>query len=788
MAKPPQHVQQKRLLKSFVLNFTQLSMICGPALLLMTAPSVVDARTMETKRLPRSYTDPSVPLGPPPPLPLSTSIDTESASSPARRFDYCAMAADEANANSGIVPYKAARGCYEMFEFDPLIRDQTVQSVRANLESFYVFYDIAKSPPYMENSDLKPVDLSASLIALGNTTFRDDYSFHAALSAQISQLQDPHTTYKSMCYQQFLFIQPMSTYGVYEDGRNQVKVATILNKLDPRLTTSLVDCEVTHIDGQPAFDVVSKFASTKSYSKDRGVRLNKAFSYLAHDRTGSAYDRYALGTFAQRTKVPSNATIEYKVDCSSKSSKSTTTPTTSKETPPLQTTLVLSWSALDATMLPYDDTLSYRQQFCSQNSIQTVKKFVLDSASADDFGVGKSEFHNGRKKSKELYRGSYASFHLLSDGVTAVFRLGTESPNKQENYKAGFYKNIDNGFAAMEAAGAKKLIIDLQNNSGGIICWGRYVLQTLFPSTVDSPYIYSLRASSLAQALAKATFTYDQDVTSPYEGLVDPTTGEEVSDDSWMSPGDKLQGREGSFSKKVTDRFCGAVDDIKGAADEALFEPEDILILTNGYCGSTCAVLALQLHERYGVRTVAVGGHHGQSMAFTSFPGGAVQANNTLWVQRIQKVFKTLPLHHRTSELESLVPKSLPANGQLAFTFRQVMSVSDESQVSEYMRIPSEFRMDYTSARFRMPSVLWEDVREEVWGVTRSSESTDDETEEEDSTIPEDMVEEGEEPTGEDQGEGEVLGDEEGEELERAAEEADREDLEWLQRFESQSK
>ncbi|KAG0378435.1 hypothetical protein BGX24_003836 [Mortierella sp. AD032] len=646
---------------------------------------------METKRLPRSYTDPSVPLGPPPPLPLSTSIDTESASSPARRFDYCAMAADEANANSGIVPYKAARGCYEMFEFDPLIRDQTIQSVRANLESFYVFYDIAKSPPYMENSDLKPVDLSASLIALGNTTFRDDYSFHAALSAQISQLQDPHTTYKSMCYQQFLFIQPMSTYGVYEDGRNQVKVATILNKLDPRLTTSLVDCEVTHIDGQPAFDVVSKFASTKSYSKDRGVRLNKAFSYLAHDRTGSAYDRYALGTFAQRTKVPSNATIEYKVDCSSKHSKSTATPTTSKEAPPLQTTLVLSWSALDATMLPYDDTLSYRQQFCSQNSIQTVKKFVLDSASADDFGVGKSELHNGRKKSKELYRGSYASFHLLSDGVTAVFRLGTESPNKQENYKAGFYKNIDNGFAAMEAAGAKKLIIDLQNNSGGIICWGRYVLQTLFPSTVDSPYIYSL-------------------------------------------------------------------------------------------------LLALQLHERYGVRTVAVGGHHGQSMAFTSFPGGAVQANNTLWVQRIQKVFKTLPLHHRTSELESLVPKSLPANGQLAFTFRQVMSVSDESQVSEYMRIPSEFRMDYTSARFRMPSVLWEDVREEVWGVTRSSESTDDETEEEDITIPEDMVEEGEEPTGEDQGEGDVLGDEEGEELERAAEEADRVDLEWLQRFESQPK
>ncbi|KAF9551116.1 hypothetical protein EC957_010001 [Mortierella hygrophila] len=756
-------------------------MVCGQALLLLSAP-VANARAPGARRLPRSYTNLKIPFEPPSspsflPLPYT---NTASTSNPARRFDYCAMAAEESNANNGTIPYNAAKGCYEMFDFDPKVRDQTVQSVRANLESFYVFYDIANSPPHMENSDLQPVNLTASLISLGNMTFRNDYSFHAALATQISQLQDPHTTYKSMCYQQFLFIQPLSTYGVYEDGRNQVKVATVLNKLDPRLTTSLVDCEVTHIDGQPAFDVVTKFAATKSYSKDRGVRLNKAFSYLAHDRTGSAYDRYALGTFAQRTKVPPNATIEYKIDCSAKRSKST------PEEKPIQTTMVLAWSALDATMLPYDDAPSYRRQFCSQDSIQTVKKFVLDSANADDFGSGKTELHNGRKKSRELYRGSYASFHMLSDGITAVFRLGTESPNKQGNYKAGFYKNIDNGFAAMEAAGAKKLIIDLQNNSGGIICWGRYVLQTLFPNTVDSPYIYSLRASPLAQVLAKATFLYEQDMTSPYAGLVDPATGEEVTDDSWMTPGDKLQGREGAFSKKVTDRFCGAVDEIKGEADEALFEPEDMLILTNGYCGSTCAVLALQLHERYGVRTVAVGGHHGQSMAFTSFPGGAVQANNTLWVQRVQKVFNSMPILDRAPLLEPLLPQSLPANGQLAFTFRQIMSASDEAQVSEYMRIPSEFRMDYTSARFRMPSVLWEDVREEVWGMPGSSESTVDETEDEKLSVPKEMIE-GEEPTGEDQGEGEV-GEEEDDELARAAEEADREDLEWLQGFESQSK
>ncbi|KAG0043331.1 hypothetical protein BGZ83_011532 [Gryganskiella cystojenkinii] len=763
---------------------------------------------------------------------------TSANSSPASKNDYCEQAAVIAKASNGIIPYNVAKGCYELFEFDPKVRDETIDSVRANLESFYVFYDLAKSPPEMENSDLGPVDLSASLDALKNTTFENDYAFHSSLGSLIAKLQDPHTTYKSMCYQQFLFIQPISTYGVFEDGRQQVKVASILNKLDSRLSTKIVDCEVTHIDGLPAFDIVTEFARTKSYSKDRGVRLNKAFSYLGHDRTGSEYDRYSLGTFAQRAKVPPKATIEYKIDCQSKydpelvsSSRPTATATTPPQ--PVQTTLELAWSALDATMAPYTNAASYRKQFCSDDSIQTVKKFILDSASADDFSTVKARLHEGRRKARELYRGSYASFHLLNDGITAVFRLGTESPNKVTGNHFGFYSNIDNGFAAMEAAGATKLIIDLQNNSGGIICWGRYVLQTLFPNTVDSPYIYTLRASPLAQALAKATFNYDQKVVSPYAGLVDPLTGEEVEDDTWIIPGKILPGRHGVFSDEVTDRYCSAVEDIRGAPEDALFKPEDILLLTNGFCGSTCAVLALQLHERYGVRTAAIGGLHGQSMAFTSFPGGAVQANNTQWVDRVRKVYETLPDDERvvtivSSEnsdqstkiaMEDLIPRPLPANGQLAFTFRQVLSASRPDQVSEYLRIPSEFRMDYTSARFRMPSILWEDVRQQAWGSSPDSpparampvddedDQQEEEVEEEEDGVDKDegvqredsvaadhdfqAMAVGEKETEkeaieeEEQAEAEatvvVEGEETEEEMERAGEEADREDAEWLQ-------
>lgn len=58
--------------------------------------------------------------------------------------DYCALASEASKAGHGIIPYSLAKGCYEMFPFDSRIRDNTLQSVHANLESFYVFYDIAK--------------------------------------------------------------------------------------------------------------------------------------------------------------------------------------------------------------------------------------------------------------------------------------------------------------------------------------------------------------------------------------------------------------------------------------------------------------------------------------------------------------------------------------------------------------------------------------------------------------------------------------------------------------------
>lgn len=110
-------------------------------LLLCAAVLSVQARIPGPIRLSSEYTDLTKAFER---FSTEPTIDIASTSSPSSKLDYCAQAAAISKNSSGIVPYNVAKGCYQHFDFDPSIRDDTIDSVRANLESFYVFYDIAK--------------------------------------------------------------------------------------------------------------------------------------------------------------------------------------------------------------------------------------------------------------------------------------------------------------------------------------------------------------------------------------------------------------------------------------------------------------------------------------------------------------------------------------------------------------------------------------------------------------------------------------------------------------------
>lgn len=78
----------------------------------------------------------------------------------------------------------------------------------------------------------------------------------------------------------------------------------------------------------------------------------------------------------------------------------------------------------------------------------------------------------------------------------------------------------------------------------------------------------------------------------------------------------------GSITKKVD---SDKTDDDEGTEYYRPWDPENMAILTEGYCGSSCALISNMMHTKYSVPTVVIGGRalaeQNMSMTYSSFPG-----------------------------------------------------------------------------------------------------------------------------------------------------------------------
>ena len=124
---------------------------------------------------------------------------------------------------------------------------------------------------------------------------------------------------------------------------------------------------------------------------------------------------------------------------------------------------------------------------------------------------------------------------------------------------------------------------------------------------------------------------------------------------------------------------------------------QNIAILTNGYCGSTCALTSRLLQEDFEVRQVAVGGYADQPMAFSEFAGGQVYQHSSL----VSAAFRVEALN------ESYVPQSFKSNAALSFTVREAYSKTKPNVPLEFDYTPATFRIDLTKENLFKPNVIW---------------------------------------------------------------------------------
>eukprot|EP01117_Protostelium_nocturnum_P011215 TRINITY_DN4072_c0_g1_i2.p1 TRINITY_DN4072_c0_g1~~TRINITY_DN4072_c0_g1_i2.p1 ORF type:complete len:590 (-),score=114.76 TRINITY_DN4072_c0_g1_i2:98-1867(-) len=236
-----------------------------------------------------------------------------------------------------------------------------------------------------------------------------------------------------------------------------------------------------------------------------------------------------------------------------------------------------------------------------------------------------------------------------------------------------------------------KLIVDLRQNGGGIVCEGLHLIEYL--TSPPPPILYDLRRSQNSDALVDAALKANANNVSFWgPRFWSKPYSTEFPYRDWYGPR-KLNrgGVVGDYSNLVEfgDRQC------KGPSTTTKFDK--ILLLTDGHCGSTCAVFSNLLSTVHNhVRTVTVGGlPNRKDMSFSTFAGGIVLTDQALFAA-----------NDRFKIQAPFVPKKWPTDVSMRVPHMELY-LNDKAQYPvEFVFLGSDFKLDvwpsvYNQSSFR---------------------------------------------------------------------------------------
>jgi len=590
----------------------------------------------------------------------------------------------------------------------------------------YAFRDISISSPDQHHLPVS-VDIELGLRNIGFTRFSTDFGFHDALSNLFNKLRDAHTRYsKPECYANFVFrLSPSVTLSsIMLNGTQSIVMNDPSGDFDGQV--------VATIDGVDAFTAVQNWASEYGRdSLDLGTRFNqalKAFTTRPLATYNFPQDESMTFTFQQ-----SRATIFLPWVAYSQRNVSSITSLHRLCKP--QTTEIRNGS------IPYIDYLDNGLHFDSheerlqhhrtalQQHIEEMHSSLKKEQQQQQQPSSKSKSSTSSKTTHSSTHISHAThgssgqvvyqtkniiFSIVKPGVGALkipsffpseFGLDTIYSIKSI---PEFLFDIQRVYVLAFEMNVNDLIIDLRGNGGGWVCLAMEFLRILFPGTNGSQpagELFDMISSPLLLELATKAAQLPRDVYSIFSPwkFLDPTTLQPYTTTSWLTPGFTYVrgGQTGFYSNMVTDD-CSMVD-IPQWNPKYLFSPSNVLILTDGTCGSACALVARNIQERMQARTMVVGGIQGRSQMIASFIGGLVYDLPTL----LEEV-KLLGLTNSPN-----APKPLPTSANLRFTLWEQYPWVNRAQPpipAEFVFEASDYRLMYTRSSVNDNNQLYTDA------------------------------------------------------------------------------
>lgn len=633
------------------------------------------------------------------------------------------------------VPAELAWNCINAVPFNGTSGKNLIQAIRPYI-NWQSTLDVLKNPPAEYVEKVQPaVDILGGLdkieADIDAGAFKNEYDFGWRLYTLIQSAHDGHFTFvPDSVGSIFTWSRPVPLVSVSEDGVRLPAVFVFNDVLGTQFKNiSYTPSPVVEIDGQDVTEFLENLSQLGSL-QDRDALYNNVFYELA--QVSLAASGSGTGTFTGggrgRWIYPGPSTTlkfangtEYTMQNSARAVLSFRNINTGED-------LAAKWFSWGSgsTDIP-----------AQPESLETVSTAALDGISAAAPGfpapviAGPQNLING--------------FYIDAPGYEDVAVLQVPNFVGSSSAEVPFQALTQKFIPKALADGKTKLIIDLQANAGGTVLQGYDMFKQLFPDL--DPYganrfrateagdligqSYSDFASQFPRAVSGnntitqaqgSYFDYHQDMKldgTPFSSWEEKYGPEEVNGAKYTSQSRwNLSDVYVSYSSGgINVTGYGPLANITGPPK---FKPENIVLVTDGYCASTCTIFSELMTRQAGVKTIAMGGRSNKN-AIQAI-GGVKGVNNYQFgfIQQLAQYSIRFTPSLQSSVLKKDYYNDLPFNRAATgagINSRDGLRQNDTSGIAlQFIYEEADCRLYYTPEMTVDITALWKSAADARWG------------------------------------------------------------------------
>lgn len=463
------------------------------------------------------------------------------------------------------------------------------------------------------------------------------------------------------------------------------------------------------IDGEDALTHINAWADANmDFSKDAGVRLNQALGSLKFDPKSRTFE-ILNGDFSLRSMLPDNAHIDYGLVCPN-----------STAVIPIQD----PWIIFPVTQIAFNSVQTFVRNVCEApltNSSGSSKKRQLFQPKEHPLipQVKKNPFKQasitvGDAASLPTQEPISSAVIMGTPGQAAVVYRFSQRPDvgvvhvwtHDIDDEVAELSNLLDNLIALSKNGVRNIIIDFQGNFGGLVSFASTLVQLFFPNKgpLDTTLPSNLRVTESIQQLSTALWNSSSslyDAASFYDYADQHLY---ANNDLFMNATSSIRnGRSANYTETTTlgPTVLPTIQEL--ASLPWTNNASNIRLLTDGRCGSSCAMSTFYLTKFNKVISYAVGGTSGAPLSSFSFPGGAVTSLNNVYDSYV------------TANVSSPL-KPLSYSGDVRYTALEAFAPGSSVPLEyDTQYFTSDYRLDYSPQNAKRREVMWEQVAASAW-------------------------------------------------------------------------